>query len=25
MRDATMKVAWGHLALSAPVKVTVEE
>ena len=23
MRDATLKVAWGHLALSAPVKVTV--
>ena len=25
MRDATMKVTWGHLALSAPVKVTVGE
>jgi Protein of unknown function (DUF2911) len=25
MRDATLKVAWGHLALSAPVKVTVGE
>lgn len=23
MRNATLKVAWGHLALSAPVKVTV--
>jgi len=25
MRDATLKIAWGHLALSAPVKVTVGE
>jgi hypothetical protein len=23
MRDVTLKVAWGHLALSAPVKVSV--
>lgn len=25
MRNATLKVAWGHLALSAPVNVTVGE